>query len=165
MLPRAKSKHLALCAALMLGACASQSGDQTGGLSLPTSPIGPSPIGPTVSSLPASPGTGYQLTAAEAELDCKKLTGRVAIRIVQIRDFQSRTRTTGLSRAIQTTSTTLLGGTLEGTDPDGRYARDRAILEAYNNRLIEKNCPSFDLAAELDPAAKDPPRVRMLKKS
>lgn len=105
------------------------------------------------------------MTAEEMELDCKKLTGRMAVRIVQVRDFQTRTQSTSLSRSIQTAVKPAYGGSGEGTDPDGRYARDRAMLDAYNQRLAEKNCANFDLNAELDPNAKDPPRTRPLKKS
>lgn len=101
----------------------------------------------------------------ELALNCKKLTGRMAVRIVQIRDYQSRHQTTALSRTIQSTTTSVMGGSKEGTDPVGRYARDRAQLEAYNQRLAEKNCANFDLNAELDPNAKDPPRTRRPNKS
>jgi hypothetical protein len=38
------------------------------------------------------------------------------------------------------------------------------MLEAYNQRLAEKNCPNFDLEAELSPDAKDPPRTRSVAK-
>lgn len=128
------------------------------------SPMGEtSSIGQTVSRLP-SPG-GYQLSADELSLDCKKLTGRTAVRIVQIRDFQSRTQATYLARGMQTAFKPANGGRGEGSDPDGRYTRDRAQLEAYNQRLAEKNCPNFDLTAELNPAAKDPPRTRQPNKS
>jgi len=116
------------------------------------------PVSETVSKLPAA--GGYQLSQDELGLDCKKITGRMAVRIVQIRDFQVRSRTTALSRGMQSATNPVFGGTLEGSDPDGRYARDRAQLEAYNQRLAEKKCPNFDLAAELAPDAKDPPRVR-----
>jgi len=39
------------------------------------------------------------------------------------------------------------------------------MLAAYNNRLIEKNCPRFDPDAELNPAATEPPGVRKPDKS
>jgi hypothetical protein len=105
------------------------------------------------------------MSADELALDCKKLTGRTAVRIVQIRDFQTRTQSTSLSRGIQWAVQPAYGGKGEGSDPDGRYARDRAMLEAYNQRLAEKNCANFDLNAELAPGATEPPRTRPLKKS
>jgi hypothetical protein len=73
------------------------------------------------------------------------------VRILQIRDYSDRPGTTGLSHTLQTATTTVLGGTKEGTDPDSRYARDRAVLEAYNNQLAAKGCPTFNLVAELKP--------------
>lgn len=142
------------CAAVLLGACASQ----TASLAPPVSPVAE-----TVSRLP--PSGGYTLTEKELALDCRTLTGRMAVRIVQIRDFQTRSQTTSLSRGLQTAAKPAFGGSGEGTDPYGRYARDRAQLEAYNQRLAEKNCANFDLDAELAPGAKEPPRTRSLKKS
>jgi hypothetical protein len=144
-------------AALSLGGCASQSES----LSPPTASIVP-PNAQTVSKLPS--GGGYQLSAAEQDLDCRKLTGRMAVRIVQVRDFQTRRQTTSLSRSMQAATNPVFGGSMEGADPDGRYARDRGMLEAYNQRLAEKNCPNFDLEAELSPDAKDPPRTRSVAK-
>ncbi|HEX2843532.1 hypothetical protein [Hyphomicrobium sp.] len=150
----ARPKRFAALAALALGACASQSGE----LAAPVTPVAE-----TVTRLP--PASGYQMKPDELALDCKKLTGRMAVRIVQIRDYQTRHQTTALSRSIQSTTTSVMGGSKEGTDPEGRYARDRAQLEAFNQRLAEKNCANFDLNAELDPNAKDPPRTRRLNKS
>lgn len=159
MTVRSSAQVAAASAALLLGACASQ----TASIAPPTSALGPSPAAQTVTQLPAA--GAYTMTAEEMELDCKKLTGRMAVRIVQVRDFQTRTQSTSLSRSIQTAVKPAYGGSGEGTDPDGRYARDRAMLDAYNQRLAEKNCANFDLNAELDPNAKDPPRTRPLKKS
>lgn len=147
----------AALATLMLGACASQ----TGSIAPPTASI--SPPAETVSRLP--PAAGYQLKPEELALDCRALTGRMAVRIVQIRDFQTRTQTTSLSRGLQSAAKPAFGGSGEGTDPDGRYARDRAMLNAYNQRLAAQNCANFDLDAELAPGATGPPRTRPLKKS
>jgi len=156
----------ATLAALLLGACASQ----TDGIQLPTASITPpTPTVPatvpaeTVARLPAR--GGYQLTAEELDLDCRKLTGRMAVRIVQIRDFQSRALTTSLSRGLQSAARPAFGGSGEGTDPEGRYARDRAMLEAYNQRLADQNCANFDLDAELAPGATELPRTRPLGRS
>jgi hypothetical protein len=148
-------------AATLLGACASQ----TASIAPPSMTVAgnPPPSAQTVSRLP--PAGGYALTADELSLDCRKLTGRMAVRIVQIRDFQARTQATSLSRGLQTVAKPMYGGSGEGSDPQGRYARDRAQLEAYNERLAEKNCANFDLDAELAPGAKEPPRTRKLKNS
>lgn len=163
MRARATSKTLIALAAL-LGGCASQTASITPPSAMITQ-TGSNPQAETVSALPPpSSAGGYQMTAAELDLNCKQLTGRTAVRIVQLRDYASRTQTTALSRSIQGAKTTMLGGTTAGIDPDGRYAKDRAMLVAYNNRLVEKNCPSFDLDTELNPNATDPPRVRMPSK-
>lgn len=94
---------------------------------------------------------GYLLTDEEKGLDCKKITGRMQVRILQIRDFAEREQTSTVSHMIQQGATAIFGGTKEGVAPAQRYARDRAILEAYNQQLVDKGCKSFDLDAELDP--------------
>lgn len=150
----ARAQISAALAALLLGACASQ----TGGIAPPASPVAE-----TVTRLPSA--AGYQLKPEELALDCRKLTGRMAVRIVQIRDFQTRSQATSLARGLQSTVKPALGSSSGGSDPDARYARDRAMLEAYNQRLAEKNCANFDLDAELAPGATEPPRTRPLTKS
>lgn len=157
----------AVLAALLLGACASQGNDLT------TSSLGPSssppasietPAAQTVTRLPAE--GGYRLTAAERDLDCRTLTGRMAVRIMQLRDYENRAQATLVSRAVQSTASPIFGGgSSAGLDPDGRYARDRAQLVAHNGLLAEKDCANFDLEAELNPSAKGPPRTRGPKRS
>jgi hypothetical protein len=158
-----------LLAALALGACASHTGELTTAATPGVTPVAAvtpvaTPVADKVSRLPPAGVGAYQLTPADLELDCKKLTGRMAVRIVQIRDYRTRTQTTAVSRTLQTATGAVLGGTKEGTDPEGRYARDRAQLDAYNRRLAEKDCPNFDLDEALDPSATDPPRTRRAKK-
>lgn len=153
----AKAQVLAALAALLLGACASQTG------SIAPPPASLAPAGETVTRLP--PPGGYQMKPDELALDCRKLTGRMAVRIVQIRDYRTRVQATSLSRGIQSAAKPIYGGSGEGSDPAGRYAHDRAQLEAYNQRLAEKNCANFDLDAELSPDAKGPPRTRPLRKT
>lgn len=94
---------------------------------------------------------GYGLSATELEYDCKQLTGRMQIRLLAIRDYSATNNTTAASRALQSGSTATFGGTSVGTDPSGAYARDVAMLEAYNRQLAAKNCNTFDLASELQP--------------
>lgn len=101
-------------------------------------------------SLPGS-AAGYQLTEEERGLDCKKLTGRMQVRILQVRDFEARERTSFVARGLQTATTSVLGGSKEGADPDGQYQRSRAQLAAYNQLLASKGCRTFDLESELKP--------------
>ena len=99
----------------------------------------------------ASGAGGYMLTSEEKALECKQLTGRMQIRILEIRDYNERKNTTGLSRALQSGGTAVFGGTQAGLDPNGTYAKDRAMLNAYNRQLAAKNCKTYDLDAELKP--------------
>lgn len=93
----------------------------------------------------------YELTADEKALECKQLTGRMQIRILEIRDYNERNRTTLASRTLQSGSTAVFGGPKAGIDPDGTYAKDRATLEAYNAQLSSKGCKTYDLESELQP--------------
>lgn len=106
-------------------------------------------------SMPSAPGgvatVGYKLTAEEQALECKQLTGRMQIRILEIRDYNARNKTTMASRALQSGSTAVFGGPKAGIDPDGTYAKDRATLEAYNTQLAAKGCRTYDLESELHP--------------
>ncbi len=77
------------------------------------------------------------------------------VRILQIRDYHERAKSTAVSRAMQSVATPVFGGPKFGTDPDADYRKDMAMLEAYNQRLAEKNCKTVDLKAEL--AAPVPP--------
>lgn len=103
----------------------------------------------TASITPA--GGGYGLSAKEMELNCKELTGRMQLRILEIRDYEARKNTSALSHGLQTGATSILGGTSAGVDPADIYVEDRARLQAYNQRLAALNCKSYDLAAELQP--------------
>jgi hypothetical protein len=125
---------LALTAELVLAGCAS----------------GPSEEPPSlVSDMPASDPSVYQLSEQELKYDCKKLTGAMQVRILQIRDYDSSKRATMAARGVQSVATPIFGGTTEGLNPEGQHRRDIAMLEAYNRRLAEKNCRTYDLDAEL----------------
>jgi hypothetical protein len=92
---------------------------------------------------------GYQLSEQELKYDCKKLTGIMQVRILQIRDYDATKKTSVAARSMQKLATPIWGGTTAGMDPDGQYRKDRAMLEAYNQQLAAKSCKTFDLAAEL----------------
>lgn len=159
-----RSHTPAILAALLLGACASQSPSLTTNSLGPAAPPAAHQPAQTVSRLPSE--AGYRLSEAERDLDCRTLTGRMAVRIVQLRDYRSRAQATAVSRGIQSTVSPIFGGgSSAGLDPDGRYARDRAQLAAYNTLLAEKDCANFDLDAELNPAATGPPRTRASSES
>ncbi len=103
----------------------------------------------------AVPSAAYQLSEAELKYDCKKLTGQMQIRILQMRGYDTHRKASAAARSMQSLATPIWGGTKEGVDPDGQYARDRAMLEAYNSQLAAKKCRTFDLDAELAETAGD----------
>ena len=94
----------------------------------------------------------YVLSEEEKSVDCKRLTGRMKIRIMQLRDEASRVRTTELSRSLQS-ATSQFGGSSAGTDPDADHRRDMGMLEAYNGQLAAKGCKTLELSTELKPAS------------
>ncbi|KWT64880.1 hypothetical protein APY04_3120 [Hyphomicrobium sulfonivorans] len=98
-------------------------------------------------SVPPSPG--YQLTAEELSFDCRKLTGTMQIRIMQLRGYNPDAQPSAIARGIRSVTTPIWGGTREGLDPDAQYSRERAMLDAYNERLASKNCKTFNIAAAL----------------
>ena len=109
------------------------------------------PVAGSTDGTSAARKSGYVMSADEQALDCKRLLGRMQIRILEIRDYNERNNTTGLSRSLQGGVTAIAGGTKSGTDPSGTYARDRGMLHAYNAQLAAKGCKTYDLDAELQP--------------
>jgi hypothetical protein len=107
--------------------------------------------------IPVADG-GYQLSEQELKYDCKKITGIMQIRILQIRDYDPKKQTSAIARNAQAIATPIWGGTTVGIDPAGQYRKDRAMLEAYNGRLVEKKCKSYDLPAALQSTGHDAPR-------
>lgn len=111
---------------------------------------------PTASILPAAtaatataPQSDYQLSPAEQKLNCKQITGRMQIRILQIRDFNDRMHASLLSRGLHSAFANTVGTSPKGLDPDGAYASDLKMLRAYNELLAAKGCKSFNLDDEL----------------
>lgn len=98
-----------------------------------------------------NPGEPYVLSSEEQALDCKKMTGRMQLRILQVRDAGTRNGSSDLSKSAQKAAVPVFGGTTRGADPGRDLARDQAWLEAANKQLAAKNCPAFDLEAEMQP--------------
>lgn len=136
----------ALVTALWLGGCAA---------AMP----GYSPPTPKSEKMKARLPTGggmaedghYVLNDQEDKLDCKKLSGAIQIAILQLRESDKTPRPSGIAVAADTVISPVRGGARYGTDPDGGVARSRARVRALNARLAEKNCPTFDVEAELKP--------------
>lgn len=108
----------------------------------------------------------YHLTDQEKDLDCKKLTGSISIKILQMRDAGNRAKPSTIAATAQAAARPLVGGTTYGQDIASDLKRDRARLETLNGQLAAKKCPTFDLDAELKPGNADAPRpVKAAKKS
>jgi hypothetical protein len=141
------SKHTAsaacMLAVLITGGCSATPSPESATLAAGQTPSG------------AAGGTAgaYQLTAEETALDCKKLTGRMQVRILQARDYQNQPKTTAASQVMQQAVSTAGGGVTHGMDPAGDHAKDRAQLDAYNQRLASLNCKTFNLDEDLKPKA------------
>ncbi len=135
-------------------------------------------LNPAASAQTASPGGGQSVVGASNEpvksprpasrphtmsteelaLDCAKLTGRIRVRIRQLRAAMGDGRTSLLSRSLQAAATPIVGGTSRGIDPSADLAQELGQVEAYNAKLREKNCPAYDLDAEFAPGNTAPPR-------
>lgn len=140
---RFRAQILAVLASVLACGCASKNVDTPPNL---VSDIPPPSDGVTTGALQ---GSGYQLSEEELKFDCKKLTGTMQIRILQMRGYDTNKKTSAASRSLQSLTTPIFGGTKEGVDPDGQYLKDRAMLDAYNRQLAVKQCKTFDIDAEL----------------
>jgi len=106
----------------------------------------PQDSGVTTGALQTS---GYQLSEEELKFDCKKLTGLMQIRILQVRGYDSNKKATAAARGIQSLATPIFGGTKEGVDPDGQYRKDLAMLQAFTNPVAQNFVgPSWSLTVE-----------------
>ena len=105
---------------------------------------GTSLIGPAAAELGV-----YELSAAEQKLNCKQLSGRIQVRIMQIRDYGEHPGSSQLSRGLQSAFSSTVGTSAKGLDPDGTQAEDLKRLTAYNQQLAAKGCKSYNLDQEL----------------
>jgi hypothetical protein len=102
----------------------------------------------------AAAAPAYQLSQKELKMNCKQLTGTMKVRIMQMSAALSDG--TVVARGMQAGAVKIWGGPTYGTDPAGDDARDRALLEAYNQQLAAKKCKTLDLQAEMQAAAPAP---------
>lgn len=109
---------------------------------------------------PAPPPPAYELTKDEKALDCRKLTGRMKVRIAAMRN--TPIKPSAVASVAQSASTTVFGGTKRSADPEADRRADRARLDAYNKRLVELKCPAVDIDKELQavPTAKSVPAAK-----
>jgi hypothetical protein len=110
---------------------------------------------PTAHADSAAPDPpAYQLSAAEQKLNCKQISGRMQVRILQFRDYNAQTNSSQFSRGLQSIFSSTVGTSSKGLDPNGTHADDLRMLTAYNQMLVDKGCKSFDLQSQLQ--QKDP---------
>lgn len=91
----------------------------------------------------------HEQDTADDQLSCKQITGRMQVHIMELRGFSGRQQASALSRGIQAGFSATLGNTAHGIDPQGEHDDAIKQLYAYNQRLVEKGCKSYDLDAEL----------------
>ena len=106
----------------------------------------------------------YHLTDQEKDLDCKKLTGSISIKITQMRDASTRPKPSTIAASAQAAVRPIVGGTSYGQDLAADLRADRARLETLNRQLAAKNCATFDLDAELKPGNTNTPRPQKPQK-
>jgi hypothetical protein len=100
---------------------------------------------------------GYTLTAEEKALDCRRLTGRIQVRLLALRGEAYKVQPSAASQSMRSATSAAMG-TDTAKNAANRTATDRPVLEAYNGRLVELGCPSFDIGKELEarPSAPTP---------
>lgn len=84
------------------------------------------------------------------KLNCKQLTGRIQVKIMEMRGFGDRKQASILARGIQSGFSATFGNNSHGTDPNGEYQSELNTLHQYNQRLVTLGCKSYDLDAELN---------------
>jgi hypothetical protein len=104
----------------------------------------------------ATPGAAYTLSDEEQNLDCKALTGRTQVRILELRGHAYKTHPSELSQSVKS-MTAAFSTSGQATGADAQYARDRARLDAYNRQLAAQKCATFDLDKELQARPSAPP--------
>lgn len=92
----------------------------------------------------------YRLSREEIGFDCDQLSGRMQLRILQIRDKRPPIENFNIFTISYDWLLDTVGIGSE-TPEEKAYRFDLALLEAYNRRLAEKKCPIYDLASELVP--------------
>jgi hypothetical protein len=90
----------------------------------------------------------YSLSEEEKALDCKRLTGRIQVRLLSLRGEEYKVQPSEVSQSMRTATSTAMG-TDTAKNAAARTASNRPVLDAYNKRLVELGCPSFDIGKEL----------------
>jgi hypothetical protein len=147
--PRASlaSSGCFLPALLLLAGCAGPAAVETAGASSSAT------IAPTAGSTASPAHERYRPTPEERAYSCRKLTGLLQVKLLQLGGAETRPRPSEAALATRGAVGPLLGTADQVLDPVSGWARERARAEAYNALLAEKGCKTFDIPAELARAA------------
>ena len=115
------SRRTAVLAALSISACVA------------------APMSGTSLIIPAvAQSDDYQLSAAEQKLSCKQLSGRIQVRIMQIRDYGEHGGSSQLARGLQSAFSKTVGTSAKGVDPDGTHSQDLKISRPTISNSLQK---------------------------
>lgn len=102
------------------------------------------------------PGAPGSLGSEDLALDCRRMAGRMQIRILELRGASPVKGSSTAAQGLQSTAVSIFGGSRHGADAAGERTGDLAKLRAMNAHLIAKQCPHYDLDAELSKTAGSP---------
>lgn len=137
--PRLPLSLLAIALAGAAGGCAGAGALSQGAAPEPTA---------IETSANVNPDPGYKLSPEEAELNCKRLAGKVQIRLLEFRSGLKPEESSAFARAIASTNA-LVDGTTAELSVAETHKKDVAQLYAFNKQLADKNCKSFDIGKAL----------------
>lgn len=108
------------------------------------------------------PVPGSVLTASEMALDCKKMAGRIKIRILENRGPRTGQGASAAAQGLQSATVPIFGGSQRGADAAADRSNDIAKIKAMNDILVSKGCPHYDINAELakDAGAPSPSLIK-----
>lgn len=91
----------------------------------------------------------YKMADQEKLMDCKRTAGSMMITIERLKYKHAEVAPSDLAVAANKVPSPYTRHSTKGLDRDAEYARDRARLDAYNQHLAAKGCPTVNIEAEL----------------
>lgn len=120
----------------------------------------------TTGSIAPPPGSSstYILSEQERALPCAKLNGRIQMRILAVRHASAAIQPSIVSQGMRSAAENVGLWSQKAANLDASLSRDVALVKAYNHRLSELGCPTFDIKADLAKSdTADLPRPRRAK--
>ena len=96
-------------------------------------------------------------------MPCSKLNGRIQMRIIGVRHERARSGPSSVSQSLRSTAESVGLWSNKGASGITSQRRDLALIHAYNQRLAELKCPTFDVKAELAKKNDEVPRPRQTR--